>query len=102
MTLRASLAALGLGLVGCGPGATTPYLTTPTADTSTKTDPCTYPEASEPMALGEVLFPYRWLDARHRDGRTGEIRLRNVFCDNDEDIDWSPFDALLFVSIPAW
>ncbi len=73
-----------------------------TTDTAPTEAGCQYPDAEEPMALGEVLFPYRWLDARHRDGRRSEIRLRDVFCDTQEDIDWSPFDVLLFVSIPAW
>ncbi len=76
-------------------------------DTDTDTDPvtgCTYPEgAVEPMALNEVLSPYSWPNARHRDGvRTGPLDLANVPCATDPDIDWSPFDVLLFVSIPAW
>lgn len=113
MTLRTLVAALGM--VACTttqPGPTTNTDgntddgTTNTANTGepsdTATEGCTYPDAVEPMALNEVLFPYRWPNALHRDGRTGEVRLREVYCDDDEDIDWSPFDVLVFVSIPAW
>lgn len=63
-----------------------------------------YPEgAVEPMALNEVISPYAWPDARHRsDGRQATLELGHVPCNTDDDIDWSPFDVLLFVSIPAW
>ncbi|MEO0605162.1 MAG: hypothetical protein AAF211_27275 [Myxococcota bacterium] len=64
----------------------------------------TYPAgAVEPMALGEVISPYRWNQASLRE--TGErvtVDLGQVPCGLDDDIDWSPFDVLLFVSIPAW
>jgi hypothetical protein len=64
----------------------------------------TYPEgAVEPMALNEVLTPYRWPVAVDR--RTGErlpLDLAAAPCDTDPEIDWTPFEALLFVSIPAW
>lgn len=59
--------------------------------------------AVEPMALGEVLTPYRWPDAIHRGtGARGPLDLGLVPCAADPDIDWSRFAALLFVSIPAW
>jgi hypothetical protein len=62
-----------------------------------------YPQgAAEPMALGEVISPYSWPSAIHRDGRRASIDLGVVPCNTDPDIDWSPFDVLLFVSIPAW
>jgi hypothetical protein len=64
----------------------------------------TYPaNPVEPMAVGEVLFPYSWPQATSR--RTGEtvpLNLGDVPCAQSDDIDWSPFDVLLFVSIPAW
>ncbi|MEZ4236858.1 MAG: hypothetical protein R3F59_12030 [Myxococcota bacterium] len=64
----------------------------------------TYPDdPTEPMTLGETLSPYRWAEAVHRG--TGERRaldLGKVPCATDPEIDWSPFDKLLFVSIPAW
>lgn len=64
----------------------------------------TYPDgAVEPMELGEVLTPYRWNQASLRE--TGErvtVDLAQAPCALDDDIDWSPFDVLLFVSIPAW
>ena len=67
--------------------------------------PCEgYPEgAIEPMALGEVISPYSWPQAIHRgDGRDVELDLGDAPCNTADDIDWSPFDVLLFVSIPAW
>ena len=64
----------------------------------------TYPEgAVEPMALGEVLTPYRWPVAIDR--RSGEalaLDLADVPCDLDPAFDWGRASALLFVSIPAW
>ncbi|MEO0602788.1 MAG: hypothetical protein AAF211_15200, partial [Myxococcota bacterium] len=65
----------------------------------------TYPGgAVEPMAFGQVLSPYAWPTAvRHANGQTlAGLDLANVPCALDPDIDWSPFDVLLFVSIPAW
>jgi len=54
------------------------------------------------MELGEVLFPYSWDTAIHGDGTTASVDLDTMPCASDEVIDWSPFDVLLFVSIPAW
>lgn len=64
----------------------------------------TYPPgAVEPMALGEVLSPYAWPEAIHRGTRARtRLDLALAPCATDPDIDWSPFDVLLFVSIPAW
>lgn len=65
----------------------------------------TYPAgAVEPMALGEVFSPYAWPTAvaHASDGARFALDLANVPCALDPDIDWSPFDVLLFVSIPAW
>lgn len=61
------------------------------------------PDPAEPMALGETLSPYRWPEAVSR--ATGErvaLDLAHAPCATDPQIDWSPFDVLLFVSIPAW
>lgn len=86
-----------VALVGCGSDAGQA-----TGNGTTPASACTYPEgAVEPMALNQVLTPYGWPDARHRDGRTGSIELEQAHCDQG-DIDWSPFDVLLFVSIPAF
>ena len=64
---------------------------------------CEYPEgAVEPMTLGEVISPYSWRKAIHRDGRRAVLDLATVPCTASGEIDWSPFDMLLFVSIPAW
>jgi hypothetical protein len=61
------------------------------------------PDPVEPMALGEPLAPYAWPEARHLGtGQTATLDLGQVPCAIDDDIDWSPFDVLLFVSIPAW
>ena len=55
------------------------------------------------MAAGEVISPYRWPEARHLGtGEVAGLDLATVPCATDPDIDWSPFDVLLFVSIPAW
>ena len=62
--------------------------------------PCEYPEATEPMALGEVLAPYAWNEARLDDGSVVRADLADAPCGDDPL--WSPFDALVFVSIPAW
>jgi len=65
--------------------------------------PCDYPAgAVEPMAMGAPLWPYRWPTARHADGRDFPIDLAEVVCTADPNIDWSPFDVLVFVSIPGW
>lgn len=64
---------------------------------------CTYPAgAVEPMALGAVIWPYRWPQAIDGAGRNVPLDLVEAHCTADENIDWSPFDVLLFISIPAW
>ncbi|HCP45466.1 MAG TPA: hypothetical protein DIU15_05460 [Deltaproteobacteria bacterium] len=73
------------------------------ADEGDNTPDCAYPEgATEPMTLGEVLYPYAWPNAIHGDGTEASLDLENAACDTDEVLDWSPFDVLLFVSLPAW
>lgn len=72
-------------------------------DDDDATEPCAYPEGStEPMEVGEVLTPYRWETGIHGDGREATVDLETMPCASDDVIDWSPFDVLLFVSIPAW
>jgi hypothetical protein len=78
-------------------------------DTDTDTDSgvgnaCAYPEgAVEPMTVGSVLTPYSWPEAiDRRSGARVALDLANVPCDVDEIIDWSPFDVLVFISLPAW
>ena len=64
---------------------------------------CNYPaDAAEPMALNQVLSPYTWSSAFTAAGQLIDLNLTDAFCNTDPDIDWSPFDLLLFVSIPAW
>jgi len=65
----------------------------------------TYPEgAVDPMTLGETLTPYAWPQAENlRSGARAPLDLATVPCNTSpEDIDWSPFDVLLFISVPAW
>ncbi len=65
--------------------------------------PCAYPDgAVDPMALDEVLTPYSWATGIHADGTTASVDLATMPCATADEIDWSPFDVLLFVSIPAW
>jgi hypothetical protein len=65
--------------------------------------PCRYPEgATEPMALDAVISAYRWGRALDGAGNAAALDLTRAFCDDDPLIDWAPFDALLFVSAPAW
>jgi hypothetical protein len=75
-----------------------------TDDTEPIIPPCAYPEgAVEPMAIGSVITPYSWPEAiDRRDDSRVALDLANVACAVDPVIDWSPFDVLLFVSIPAW
>lgn len=63
-----------------------------------------YPEgATRPMTEGAVLYPYSWPEATDiASDRTATLDLGQAPCATDPDIDWSPFDVLLFVSIPAW
>lgn len=65
---------------------------------------CTYPAgATEPMALDEVLSPYRWPVALEvGSGRQIELDLAKIHCNDDPEIDWSMVNSLLFVSVPAF
>lgn len=65
--------------------------------------PCGYPDAVAPMAEGEAMEAYRWPAAKQmRDESDTNVDLASAYCDSSDEIDWSPFDVLLFVSIPAW
>lgn len=77
----------------------------PTPSVGTPDGTCDgYPaDATRPMTEGAVLYPYSWPQATDlATGRTLPLDLGEVPCATDPDIDWSPFDVLLFVSIPAW
>lgn len=123
MTARSLALSAWAVLWGCvpqqdpAPGSVEPDPTIPTDPGDTPTDPgntdpgntdpgttaaCSYPDHVEPMTLGEVLQPFRWSTALHRDGRQAALDLGEVPCNDGGEIDWSPFDVLLFVSIPAW
>ncbi len=84
-----------LALLGCPAG-------TPAPEPPDEAE-CEYPEgAVEPMALDEVISRYAWETALHSDGSEAALDLNDAWCGTDEVIEWSPFDVLLFVSIPAW
>jgi hypothetical protein len=64
---------------------------------------CTYPaDAVEPMMRMRPLWPYRWPEAIDGIGNNFPIDLTEIQCLTDENIDWSPFDVLVFIAIPAW
>lgn len=65
---------------------------------------CGYPSGAEvePMMRGMPLWAYRWPEAIDGIGRNFPIDLVEVACETDENIDWSPFDVLVFIAIPAW
>ncbi len=95
--MRRFLIGLSLLVAGCAPPSGA-------ADDDAGGVDCTYPEDPvHPMAIDEVLFPYEWPTAIHvGDGRTSPLAVEDMACATSDDIDWSPFDVLLFVSIPAW
>ena len=75
----------------------------PPIDTAPTPDGCSYPgDAVHPMEEGGKLYPYRWKTAQHRDGRSATVDMHDVPCASSEEIDWSPFDVLVFISLPAW
>jgi hypothetical protein len=99
------LTLLSFTLLACaGSTGTSAETGTEPEKTACQLDPETYPAgAVEPMALGEVLSPYRWPEAIHRGtGVRVPLDLGLVPCASDPGIDWSWAAALLFVSLPAW
>jgi len=94
---------LMLPLVACAADGQGPGAALNGEGSDADNEDCSYPEgAAEPMALGEVLSPYAWPSAVHGDGTDAPLDLQNAACDSDSVLDWSPFDVLLFVSLPAW
>jgi hypothetical protein len=64
---------------------------------------CSYPTGPvEPMERDEVIWPYSWPSAIDGMGNDFPLDLTEVFCTADPNIDWSPFDVLVFIAIPAW
>ncbi len=96
-----SAVAFASGLLALGAACTEPSgPADPPDDTRA---PCGYPDAVSPMAEGEAMEAYRWDAAvQMRDGEATSLDLASAHCDSATAIDWSPFDVLLFVSIPAW
>lgn len=76
----------------------------PTPEPAPEPEPgCTYPDgAPAVMAENAVLPTYRWAESLDFARNNVPLDVENVPCANDANIDWSPFDVLLFVSIPAW
>ena len=64
--------------------------------------PCTYPDFANPMTVGQAIEPWTWARAIDAMDVSRGLSVRDVFCNQDGDMDWSPFDLLLFISIPAW
>lgn len=63
---------------------------------------CAYPDAPDTMALGSALPSFRWGVSQTATGEGGAVDMHRAYCDEDANREWSPFDLLLFVSIPAW
>lgn len=61
-----------------------------------------YPAFASPMALDQAVPPWSWPRALDGQGVETDLNLTDAFCNTDPDLDWSPFDLLLFVSIPGW
>lgn len=93
-------------LMGCGVGGhRSPDPVPPDGAAPACADGETYPAGVvEPMAVGEVIAPYAWPRAidRATDAALGAVDLAAAPCNVDPNLDWSPADVLLFVSIPAW
>lgn len=73
-----------------------------TQDAGSNPMPCVYPTSTEPMALNQAIAPYSWPEVRNADENVFPLSLEDAYCNTDENLDWSIFDYLLFVSIPAW
>lgn len=93
-----------LPLLGCGgPGMEPEPDPGPDREPDAEPDvaPCVYPAAPAVMAADQPLPAFSWPTALDYARNDVEIDLERAYC-NDDDIEWSPFDVLLFVSIPAW
>jgi len=93
------------GVVGCGSGGSrSPDPIEGDGVPPTCEAGATYPTgAAQVMAVGAVIAPYTWPEAIDRSNdRRLPLDLENVPCNVDLNLDWSPADVLLFVSIPAW
>ncbi len=85
-----------LALTACAPAASDDD------DATEEPTPCVYPEgAVEPMALDEVITPYRWAEGIHGDGTTAAIDLEEAYC-GEGDVGWGDAEVVLLVSLPAW
>ena len=95
-------AGVDMGMMAdAGPEDTGPGPDMGPADTGN--GPCTYPAGATGSFLEPNILPaFSWpasLDGMRVDR---PLDLTTAFCANDPNIDWSPFDVLLFISIPAW
>ncbi|MFT4627244.1 MAG: hypothetical protein ACI8PZ_005926 [Myxococcota bacterium] len=99
-----TLIILVLAALGCAGGDTKPDSGVGATDPASTTGACAYPDGVvDPMTLAGVIPPFSWPSARSMvDGSRTSLDLLATHCANAPDIEWSPFDVLLFVSIPAW
>ena len=79
----------------------------PTSDAGSDAGPATgcaalYPDYAAVMTLDQAVEPWRWPRAVDGQGNVTDLDLAEAFCNDDPDLDWSPFDLLLFVSVPGW
>ncbi len=83
------------------PDAPTPEAPEPDAPTPEPDVPpaCAYPDGPQGFSAGQTLPPYAWTNAFSADGTNAPLRLDEAPC---ETIEWSPFDTLAFIAIPAW
>jgi len=64
---------------------------------------CAYPpNAVEPMARDQVLSPYAWPSGIDGARMDFPLDLAQAHCNTDPNRDWSPYNAILFVSMPSW
>ena len=63
---------------------------------------CAFPvdDVVDPMTLNAVIPAFRWQTAIRADGSVFDANLEEAPC--SDDAAWSPFDSLVFISIPAW
>jgi hypothetical protein len=95
--MRWASTAMALLAVGCGH----PPVIVP--DPGATPSGCRYPEgALEPMTEGEPIAPYLWPSALDAQRTPRSLSLLEVHCNEDADFDWTPFDFMLIVSLPAW
>ncbi len=73
---------------------------TPEPDAGPEPPPlCAYPGGTQGFASGNTIAPHQWDEAFAPDDGVAPLRLADAPCDS---VEWSPFDTLVFIAIPAW